>query len=412
MQSNSIYDKIYCAIFVLIGTLVVVSPITAHFGYSNYDRVIDTLMILTLIIRLTEISQTRFSFLASDAWFLGPFLFYFILASASEYYYGNFHLPLFVLEAKILVFLFLTRLFYQRPLISRVRRKKLSLFMFSCFLIGATIYLVAPSGARLHLLNESNYTILSLLFVALCVVHNFKLDSTQTKWWLLTLVLVGLTVVSRSRTGFAMLILYFIFNFASTRTLPLAIPVSLVAALAYITFGDYLIDTITRGAFNSGADHIDRFVFLKEYVFSLQDKPWYTFLISWNIADYYNEQVYYMSWWVAKQSAQHDIPFGLAPYNFHSAYLRLLSAYGVFITIALLGYVYQILRTTNMFVVALIFLAAVSMSVFYLSSVNPFVLLTLLTISNEARIRHKQKFTNPEVATLAQEQHAPPKAHR
>jgi hypothetical protein len=391
MQKPSRFDQIYYLIFVLIGALVVASPITARVGLTNYDRVADTLMFLILAVRLIEIGRTGLKILPSDGWFLGPFIVYFTFVCIAEYVLGNFYLPLFALEGKILLFLLTIRLFHDRPLRYLNNRASLSVFVLACFMVASAIFVVMAPGQRLHLLNESNYTILSLLFVALCVIHNKQLDSRQTGWWFLMAALVAMTVVSRSRTGFAMLILYFVYSFTNKRTAALALPVGVAMVVVYIAFGDYLMDIVTRGALRTGVDRIDRLIFLQEYMSSVADKPWYNFFVSWNITDYISDRAYYMGWWVAKQSAQHGIPFGLAPFNFHAAYLRLLSAYGAVITIAFLFYVYHMLRPVGFPVVALIFLAAISMSVFYLSTVNPFVLLALLTISGRGPARQDRR---------------------
>ena len=82
-----------------------------------------------------------------------------------------------------------------------------------------------------------------------------------------------------------------------------------------------------------------------------------------------------MDWWVDRWGVRNDMllsDINLAPFHFHSAFLRILGAHGIFALIAYLVFIAYVARV-NIYMAAALFLGSFSMSVPYLSLMYPVI---------------------------------------
>jgi hypothetical protein len=363
--------------------LLAVSPLVRSYVYSgNFDRVADALVLTLMSVRLLELTRRSWKITAFD-WLLFGFLFFFAASSLYNYLAGNFYTSLFLLEAKLPLFSIALSIFYGKTIPEQLARR-LSTFMVACFVFGLLAFLIASANHRLFLLNESNYMVVAAFLAIVGFMSARRIVPFSVSWFLCSAFLVAVIQASQSRTAVAIFLAYVVFLMVRKLSIPRASLISILAVLLYALVDRHLLDVLFRGLASAPLLEIDRFVFLREYLSYLNREGWQEMLLASNVGSYMSHNVYYMGWWVARQSAQHGIEFGLAPFNFHSGYLRLLSAYGLIPTLILLFYVIALLRSRGWVLVLIVSLSLVSMSTLHLSSVVPFLILAMILMPSRA----------------------------
>jgi hypothetical protein len=376
---------IYGLCVLAVACLLATSPVLRAIGVSDFDRLLDGTTIVLLATRLLEmLASGRIS---NQRGFLVALMVggYFAAAGALNAVYNPLFQPaLLLLDGKILLLVICLWAFGDRPIVSEQLRRRWSAVLLGACILGTALFvLTAQSGARLKLIEESNYMIVAFSIVAIVYFTSYRSKPGSLSWFAIFGFLAVACIVAQSRTGFAVVAGLAILHLASRRQFKWLLTLVLISATALLATGDEIVETVTRGS--TSVDNIDRIIFLREYLAWTQSNPPATVLFGSHVGTYLTERPLYMDFWVTKQSAQHGIPYGLAPFNFHSAYLRILADFGVVPGLALLVAVVALMRRSmNMLVVIVVLIAAVSMSVFYLSSIMP--LLVVAQLIRPARI--------------------------
>lgn len=367
------FDRFYHFAAIILCILLVLSPVLRSFtGLHEYDRYLDGLALSLLVVRGLELTRV---YLPRRYTIGGLLIAGFVLVSGAvnQAFNPYFNSTLLLIDSKLLVFIALALAFSNRPIADENRRKSISKLLMFSFVAAIVVFILVDQGnSRLLLLDESNYMILALIIVSVSFVDVFGLRVLSVGWMAVMAVLGVAALYAESRTGFAliaMLGLAMLFRARKWKSLLLA---AWVLAMLGLALGEELIAGLLRNQTSLG--DIDRFVFLQEVVGYWQRNSWFNILFGNHVGSFISDRPVLMEWWSQKLSAQQGIPYGLAPFHLHSAYLRMFTDFGVIPTLAMLWWIYRVLRRSlSGYVVAAVFISAISMSVFYLSAVIPFI---------------------------------------
>lgn len=368
----------YFLCFALVAVLFAFSPLVrAVSGITAYDRVLDGLTLLLLAIRLLEARVKPLSwrhappFALAVGYILGT-------AAINSQQHPLFEFRLLLFDGKILVLLACLWAFSNRPLLNDRLRRRWSSMMLWAFVVGTALFVIfGEDGARLRLVEESNYMILAFSVVAVVYLDTHAAKPGGLRWLSVFLFLGIACLLAQSRTGFAIFAVICIGSLGLSRRFGWLGAILLVAVLVAVAAGDTVFQTVARGA--SSIDEIDRVAFLQEYLLWARTQTPLEVLFGSHVGTFLTERPEYMWYLAERQATELDIPFGLAPFNFHSAYLRLVADLGVVPAAALLWLIYSTMRRSmHILVVVAVLMAAVSMSIFYLSSTMPILVLAQL----------------------------------
>lgn len=376
-------ERVYIAVILVVYLLLVLSPVMRRFLHIyEFDRFLDGLMIIAIMTRLTDIGRLG---LPRRGLALAISLSAYFAVSAT---WNGFNDPLFqeklvLLDGKLLLFVWVIYLFQNVILINERDRKNLSLGAIISFFLAFALFVIFPSKERLTLLNESNYMILAMLMSAIVFfkVHGV---ATMSRLWLVVMFgVIGASVYAQSRTGFSMIFMFLAISVVAKlkfRVIPI---VGLLLPAVVVFTNDDILAFLTRN--ESDLSSIDRFIFVTELVRYWASIDPVAVLFGNSVGTYLNTQPIHMGWWAAKLSADQGIPYGLAAFQFHAAYLRMPALLGVVPAIIVIAALFSLLlRRLPGQVVLAIAIGGVSMSVFNLSSVLPFVLAGFLAFRTQS----------------------------
>lgn len=388
-----VYDKIYLKLIQTLCLMLIVSPITNAYTSIEYDRYLDVLSILFLAVRAVELRRRSFS----RSHFLGFVFvsFVFIGGAVVNYIYGPlFNGKLALIDLKIYMFIIIAYLFVNRRIGDGELRKKISSVLLASFVVSIIIFIVLNGGrARLKLLDESNYMMLDLFIVTIIVIDTYKLTALSRAWTLAIGILAVAAIYAQSRTGFTMIAVLVPLMLLREGRYWVLFAFIIVGILLAGAAGDQLVELLTRN--QTQADKIDRVIFLQEVSAYWDRSSWREVLIGNHVGRYISESALYMGWWSERMSTQQNIPFGLAPFNLHSMYLRILTDVGVLPAIGVLYFIYSIMkRSVNIYICVALFMSAISMSVFYLSAVIPFIVIAQLLRPDLVDDRSEERVAN------------------
>ncbi|HVZ14741.1 MAG TPA: O-antigen ligase family protein [Bauldia sp.] len=383
-RRTAIADQIFRFLILLAAAALPLSvPLRFGLGITDFDRYLDILSLAFLLVRVVDFATHP----PPRAGFVSIVLFFFLfgIVAASNLGAPLFNSTLFLLDGKILLFYACVWSFGNRRLDAAIDGGALSTIMLASYAAAVLVFfLYRGTSVRLALLDESNYMIV-ILFL-LCILHFSYHPPAFNKRTIAVYALVVLCcLLARSRTGFVLLLGFVFLPLVANRRYAYVFACAVLSLLAVIAAGDDLVQLLARG--QTDVTHIDRFVFLNELLAQWRGySPW-QLLFGNHVGTYLATQSYYMGYWVARQSAEQHIPYGLAPFNLHSAYLRIAADLGLALAAFFLIAVWRVLhRSIGLAATLVLFVSATSMSVFYLSALLPFVISLQLARNREPTV--------------------------
>lgn len=359
-----------------VGVLNAISPIlrAVSRGFS-FDRACDALSVLIVGWAILEFIFRRRNWKLKLPVATLIFAIYFSISVVIAISHDDFNWFLVFIEAKIFIFL-LGGVFLTYRGIGRQSLNLVVNFLYGSFMFGALAFLAVGRG-RLTLLNESNYVVAALAILSLVLLRVRDVRIFSLIWWAVYGAYILVCIVAQSRTGFLMGAVYFAAAAIVSRRLVAMSAVVCLSVVIGTLFIDRILLTVSRGAIGGGVS-IDRLVFLNEYLVYASARSWFALLFEFNVGKPLDTPVAFMHWWVAKESLAKGLPYAVSPFNFHSAILRFLSAYGFIPTLSLMLLCAAFMRSAGWFITVAVMISAASMSIFYLSSVVPFLFLAIL----------------------------------
>lgn len=380
IQSNSRDSAlwpVYCAIFAVLALLLALSPVLRALSLEiPYDRICEllvaSLIVSTLLAQRFQVPREW----AGSATLISVFLL--VSALVNWQFSPLFHPTLVLLDSKILLCVIAMWLCGGVRLPDTARRR-LSAIVYVGFVAAVAGFglLNAGSGRRLQLLDESNYMILALIISSVVLIDAWRIKVLSPAWLAVFAVLVSASMLAHSRTGFATVALVGLGMLWAARKRAVVLVLGYLGLFVVMLDLDRVLEALTRG--ETDISDIDRFVFVRELWLQWSDRTVLEVLFGNTVGAYLSENTYGMHYWVRRQTAAHGIPFGLSPFNFHAFVLRLPLDIGLVPALAMMAALYvQLRRTTSIYVVVVLFVSCLSMSVFYLSTVMPFIVLAQL----------------------------------
>lgn len=368
---------VYQFTFIVLSLLLALSPMLRALSVDfPYDRACE--LLVAILIAATLLAR---GFQVPQEWAGSAIVFVvFLLASAlvNWQFSSLFHPTLVLLDTKVLLCV-VSLWICGGVRLSEGARRRLSAIVYGGFVVAIVAFglLNAGSGRRLQLLDESNYMILALIISSVVLIDAWRIRVLSPGWLMVFAVLVGASILAHSRTGFATIALVGVGMLWAARKRTVVVALVYLTVLAVALDLEAALETLTRG--ETGLRDIDRVVFLRELWLQWSDRSLLEVLFGNSVGVYLSENTYGMHYWVARQSAAHGIPFGLSPFNFHAFFLRLPLDIGLVPAVAMMATLYvQLRRTASIYIVAVLFVSCLSMSVFYLSTVMPFIVLAQL----------------------------------
>lgn len=364
----SVYGFCVMALTLLLAT----SPVLRLAGLVEFDRLLDAITLVLLLTRALEMKATPGLSDRRGLLLLLASVAYFIAAGMFNWLYSPlFQLKLLLLDGKVMLLLACLWAFADRPLLSERLARRWSTMLLGACVVGTALFaIVGQDGARLKLVDESNYMIVGFSIIAIMYMDAHRTKPGSIIWFATFGFLAWACLIAQSRTGFAVVAALAIFLLMTRRRFGWLLTLALATIAAMLASGEEVVETVTRG--RTSLETIDRFIFLQEYLAWAEANSPFTVLFGNHVGTYLTERPLYMNFWVENQSADQEIPYGLAPFNFHSAYLRVLADFGIVPAVAMLLAIYRFMkRSMNGLVVLIVFIGGISMSVFYLSSIMP-----------------------------------------
>jgi hypothetical protein len=379
-------DTAYQALIIALAALLLASPVLrALSGVDNFDRPLDALSVAFLLARIAE--SGSYPLPRTDRLLLGLLLLGFAVAAAANAATSPlFQFRLLLIDGKVVLFAVILWSFQNRPIAPRIARRSAKILFYAALLSIVAFLALSGFSQRLKLLDESNYMVVAIILIG----ATYFSDGTIRRDVAFFVLLVLVCVIARSRTGFALLaFLFFVPRELNARALlaprRLALNLALLtgAAVALYVTGGALIDFVARG--QTDIESVDRFIFFKEFVYQWQQSR-FGFWIANNIGTYLSQPPQYMQYWVAKLNSQQGIPFGLAPFDFHSMYLRLAANVGILPMLAAVLFLARVTaRSIGARLTGVLLIAGISMSTFYLSAIVPFIIVAGLLRTRDVR---------------------------
>lgn len=368
---------------VVISCLMAIAPMVRSMGTAlPFDRVLDGILIALIGAVSAEWFLTRGWRLHMP---LGTTLFilFFCVCALIGFFGGEFRGFLFAIEAKVLIYSLALMLFSNRRMSQHSARLTAVILTFG-FVVGLIAFAAIGTG-RLTLINESNYTLVGGALILLSLLKTFAIRHFSWLWLAVVAIFVLACLLAQSRTGWALLLAYLAFSSVAGTKNPVAIILVSIAAVLVMVFGAQAIQLMSRGAIGGSAS-IDRFVFLDSYV-SYFSQNILQGLFKPHVGVFLDAPVGVMHWWVLKESVAKDIPYALAPFNFHSGILRAFAAFGLVPGAFALTYLILMARHGGHLLMFILATASISMSIFHLSSVAPIIALAVLMANANRNFR-------------------------
>jgi len=370
--------RIYAVCFGAVSLLLALSPFVRMLSVElPYDRACELLVALmviwTVLARRLQLPREW----AGTAIFFTAFLL--VSAAINSQFSSLFHPTLVLLDAKILLCIVAMWILGDIELSDTRTRKMLAGLVYGGFVVGVAAFglLSIGSGRRLELLDESNYMVLALVISSVVLIDAYRIKVMSFAWLALLAVLLAASLLAQSRTGFIAIGLVAVSMLWAANRRGVVLAVGFLALLAAIVDMNGILAALTRG--ETDLEKIDRLVFLNEALLQWSNKTVSEILFGNSVGAYLSETSRAMNYWVARQSTEQGIPYGLAPYNFHALALRLPLDIGIVPSaILILSVSYRLYRTTSIYVTFALLISCASMSVFYLSTVMPFIVLAQL----------------------------------
>jgi hypothetical protein len=387
LRSNRIEISIYSVAFLLLAALMALSPVLEKYvDPRSFPRYIDILSAVILLTRLLESRSRPLS--GRDGLLVFATALFFAVSGIFQYASSDlFNYKIYLIDGKILLFLALIWVFENRPLASPRTARRLSSVLWWAGIIGTVLFIVLPGQfGRLQLLDESNYMMLIFVITGTAYLDAHGAKAGSTRWFFVYGFLVLACLAAESRTGFAMVALLVLATLFAHRRYVYLAAIGVFVLLAMAAAGPVIVETLTRG--ETSFARLDRFIFLQEYMLWASSQDPVTVLFGNNIGKFLLEVPQLMTYWSARQSEAQDIPFGLAAFNFHAVYLRMFADMGIVPALAFIAIIFRILRrSVSPYVLMALLIAGVSMSVFYLSAIMPFLVFAQLV--RPATLRHE-----------------------
>lgn len=371
------FTKTYVFIFFCIAGLAAVSPTLGLISreWNHIDRPIDGLMILLGFARVVEISFFEKRIPKNLTLIFVFILGYFFVSASVLALADQFSTTLFIIEGKILLLLSLLLLFQHRTLEGH-SRLILRVFL-TAFVLAFLFWVVLGTGRRFGVINESNYAMLAYSLLVYTFIRVEKIRPLSRGWLLLVLISTLLVIGSQSRTGLllATVALFSPFLYERLTVLRLYFYGAFIILMTYFIFEISPI-LVPRMAHLADFASVDRFIFLQNYLRVTAEQGPLAFILGGNVGNVVSNDLGTMQWWSLKQITKFSHELGIAPFHFHSGFLRLLSAHGLIFSGVIIFFIYRSLGRKNIVAMVLLLLAGISMSSLHLSAVIPFIVLT------------------------------------
>jgi hypothetical protein len=392
------FAKMYTAFFIIIAGTIISSPIVQRvFDFNSFDRLLEVILVAVACLRGVELLLKRGGLDSVLIALFAIILLYFAIALSLRVLSGDLSLILFLIEGKILLFLSLLILFSGY----RFDRGggRIVIILYCSFIVAGVLWKLLDFDFRIYILNESNYTILSIALLAFIIISYYDLRPFSIGWSLLFFTALPVVIMAESRTGFVVMLVALGSSFwqaGGSRTKRLGYSV-VALALVVIAFlmSPLVIPRMTQLLV---LENVDRVIFFQEFLRVTSENGMAQLIFGGNVGNLVTYDLNRMEYWSLIQIEKFEHDYGVAPFHFHSAFLRMFSAHGLFITGIILLFVYRALGSLNWIAFIMLLLASLSMSTFYLSSVIPFMLLTVMIQGRVASGRRVALFSEVDFA--------------
>lgn len=370
--------RAYFTLFAILSLFLAASPTLRFMGASvPYDRICEGLILLLVGARLLMRRFELPRFWSSSAALI--MLYIMLSGLLNSIYSAGYHATLFLIDGKILLSVVALWIFGTTAITEKKDRVRLATLVYVAFTVGVITFGVLNfgSGERLKLLDESNYMMVALLITSVCYLEAREAKVLSTTWIVVFALLTIAAMLAQSRTGFAVVaVVAGCMLWSNKKFWPIVVGIWAIAMVVVLDF-EAFAESLTRG--QTDIAEIDRFVFLNELIYHWSQMNWWEVLFGNHVGTYLSDRTVGMQYWVARQSSEQNIPFGLAPFNFHAMIFRLPADIGLLPAVVVMFALFRILRmTVSPYIVAVLFISCLSMSVFYLSSLMPFLILAQL----------------------------------
>ncbi len=335
---------------------------------------LDFIVILLILVRVSDVAE--FPLPKHGFVFTIIAVIYYFISSLYNYFSLDFVFRIFMLDAKIIMFIVSVYLF-QNINIGINNSIFVSKLTFYSFVLASFVFILFPSQERLSLLHESNYMILAMLITSISYIRTNDIAPLSKAWCIVFLIMIIVSIYAESRTGFAMIAVFALISAYDRFKIGIIPLVLAIIPISIVVINEDVLLFLMRGQLD--ISRIDRALFLRELLSYWGDADVLTVLFGNTVGTYLPRPPIYMHWWVEKMSSDQQIPYGLAAFQFHSAYLRLPMLVGLIPALVTFYCIFKILlRSIPWQSVLVIAIAGFSMAVFNLSSVLPFIIASQL----------------------------------
>lgn len=272
---------------------------------------------------------------------------------------GNFYWVPYLREVKPGLYVLFSALF-----ISRWGSPSLEAFIragsfFACLVLASFAISLVTGGGRPEVIDEANYDNFLVLLACIATFTKFGLKF-DTRFVIFLLA----TLVSQSKTG--VVCFFVIIAVFAIKEFGIKVILQMIAGLAVIA-----IVMTSRISSIDSIENIDRFRMWFSYFDLVKSSSVMSFLFGFfpGVPMRYDDP--FIGWFITFQSEELLGILGLHPFNYHAMWLRLMCSWGAIplgLGIAWMFCRFKVSRI-NLAILALIFIQATSMGVFYLSTV-------------------------------------------